>query len=701
VSSTTSAAKGQSKTNDASFRNPQSPIRILPSLLHYLPILWLLGAPLTFTLLTTGLIGAERLRRHCTYLTSGPAYEACQRLASSLRLSRQVALAACDSLAQPLLVGILRPLILLPAAALTAWTPAELEMVLLHELAHVRRWDNLVNLLQRLVESLLFFHPAVWLVSRQVRRDREDCCDALVVAHTKRPEAYATLLLTIASTPRSRLRDLLTTNPALASAMANHPLQSRIRRILKLPEEPMRVTRRTLVAVLALPLLAISAMVYTAAADDAENPPPSKGTASEAETSTTTKTEAILNAPSTTTFPSASDNKGTTIESGATAPTPIKQTKIETRQSSRDVLTPKQRKQLQGLAQPGDIPAAVMPFPVSPDEVALRVKELNALGHNIRVANSDDFTVLFIVAAHPGAADVPGPTRTENGPSPNQKEPDAQVEAQQNNWPLVKQLNREIASLEDQVVTAKKEVVDLEAIMQLAGQQTHPDAATLGAAIEIEAQKDQTLADFNKKLADLNQQLQQLTGSSNADQDKVKQLNAQIEKLNQERAIYGIKLQHQLRDKLQKIPDDAWRQALAEHELRLEATTKKLKDLETQIAIRNDQILHLAPPKPPEAAAQTADLPLPHENLATAVHDAPKTTIAGVRSVQKFPPNADPKAIQEFIDHQKASGLQILQQKHEDGSITIVAGDRVVTWQAGVPAGLFLSPQDQTKADRA
>jgi beta-lactamase regulating signal transducer with metallopeptidase domain len=68
-------------------------------------------------------------------------------------------------------------------------------MVLVHELAHVQRWDNAVNLVQRVVESLLFFHPAVWIVSGWVRRDREDCCDAVVVRHTARPQAYAELLL--------------------------------------------------------------------------------------------------------------------------------------------------------------------------------------------------------------------------------------------------------------------------------------------------------------------------------------------------------------------------------------------------------------------------------------------------------------------------------------------------------------------------
>ena len=144
--------------------------------------------------------------------------------------------AVCDSLASPVLVGIVRPLVLLPPAALTGWSPEQVEMVLLHELAHVRRWGNLVNLVQRVVEALLFFHPAVWWVSRWVRRDREECCDAVVVAHIAKPQAYAELLVALASTHQ----------PLAGLAMARHPLTRRIRRVLNLEDETMLVSRSTL-----------------------------------------------------------------------------------------------------------------------------------------------------------------------------------------------------------------------------------------------------------------------------------------------------------------------------------------------------------------------------------------------------------------------------------------------------------------------
>jgi beta-lactamase regulating signal transducer with metallopeptidase domain len=203
----------------------------------YLPWLWCVGTPLTFLLLAMGLVGAERLRSSCQLLEGGPISTACDELRGALGITRQVGIAVCERIATPLLVGVVKPLILLPPAALNGWTTAELEMVLVHELAHVRRWDNAVNLAQRIVESLLFFHPAVWIVSGWVRRDREDCCDAAVVRHTAKPQAYAELLLALASHQPLA---------GLATGMAQHPVAGRIRRILKLEDEPMLVTRKGL-----------------------------------------------------------------------------------------------------------------------------------------------------------------------------------------------------------------------------------------------------------------------------------------------------------------------------------------------------------------------------------------------------------------------------------------------------------------------
>jgi beta-lactamase regulating signal transducer with metallopeptidase domain len=229
-------------------RNATSTPLLLDRIASSLPAVWLIGAPLTFLLLATGLVGAERLRNSAQVLTSGIVCETCERVRTALKLSRSVAVAASDRVLSPVLIGIVRPMILLPASALSGWSPEELELILTHELAHVRRWDNAVNLGQRVVESLLFFQPAVWVVSRWVRHDREECCDAVVVRHTNRPHDYAELLLSAAAP---------TPVVFAGAAMARSPVAARVRRILNLPEETMLVSRSVLVlGLLSLGLLA-------------------------------------------------------------------------------------------------------------------------------------------------------------------------------------------------------------------------------------------------------------------------------------------------------------------------------------------------------------------------------------------------------------------------------------------------------------
>jgi len=213
----------------------------------WLPWIWIIGAPLTLGWSIVGLAGAERLRRLSLSGTEHNVGQVCKRLARSLSVSRDVAVCVCDRIAAPILVGVVRPAILLPATLVSGMPPDQLEMVLLHELAHVRRWDNLVNLLQRIAESLLFFHPAVWLVSRWVRLEREQCCDDVVLSHVGDQEAYAEALLTVVQDSPSRRRSpfalAVGTRAAVTSGAGSH-LGMRIRRILVWEEETMQVSHK-------------------------------------------------------------------------------------------------------------------------------------------------------------------------------------------------------------------------------------------------------------------------------------------------------------------------------------------------------------------------------------------------------------------------------------------------------------------------
>ena len=102
----------------------------------------------------------------------------------SHRLGLKVAptVAWCEQISIPVVVGVLKPMILLPMAVVSGLTTTQLQALMLHELSHIRRFDPIVNLFQRIIEAVLFFHPVVWFVSRRISIEREKAADDMVLA---------------------------------------------------------------------------------------------------------------------------------------------------------------------------------------------------------------------------------------------------------------------------------------------------------------------------------------------------------------------------------------------------------------------------------------------------------------------------------------------------------------------------------------
>src|SRR6185295_8555391 len=115
-------------------------------------------------------------------------------LAERLAITRPVRLAVSTLAQVPAVVGWLKPIVLVPAGVFAGMTAEQIEALLAHELAHVRRYDYLVNLVQTAAETLFFYHPAVWWVSRQIRTERENCCDDLAVEVSGNTLAYVQAL---------------------------------------------------------------------------------------------------------------------------------------------------------------------------------------------------------------------------------------------------------------------------------------------------------------------------------------------------------------------------------------------------------------------------------------------------------------------------------------------------------------------------
>jgi beta-lactamase regulating signal transducer with metallopeptidase domain len=154
--------------------------------------------------------------------------EALARVARRVGVARAVRLCQSALVEVPTVVGHLRPLILIPASALTGLSPEQLEAVLAHELAHVRRHDYLVNLLQTAAETLLFYHPAAWWVSRRARAEREHACDDVAVRATGDVLLYARSLAQMEHLRRERGE-----TPALALAANGGSLMQRIQRLVQ------------------------------------------------------------------------------------------------------------------------------------------------------------------------------------------------------------------------------------------------------------------------------------------------------------------------------------------------------------------------------------------------------------------------------------------------------------------------------------
>lgn len=200
-----------------------------------------------------------------------------ENLRRRLRVSQAVRLVEAAWAPTPAVVGALRPVVLLPAAALTGLTTGQVEALLAHELAHVRRHDYLVNLFQVVVETVLFYHPAVWWISASIREERENCCDDLAAQACGDRAAYVRALAAMEA-----LRPL----PAhLAVAASGGSLIRRVRRLLGAPPTGPS-GRRSLAAALVAALFAALPLTTgrpaARAADETSKPASAEKTAAPA-----------------------------------------------------------------------------------------------------------------------------------------------------------------------------------------------------------------------------------------------------------------------------------------------------------------------------------------------------------------------------------------------------------------------------------
>lgn len=156
---------------------------------------WLAGVALMSLRIVTAIVGGGRLRSRCRPLEDPETLTLIEQLRDSMGIGRSIRVLVGERITIPGVIGCFWPTLLLPASMLSGIPVADLQAILAHELAHIKRYDYLVHFLQMVVEALLFFNPAVWWISRQVRIEREACCDAAGVQWTGQRTKYAEALV--------------------------------------------------------------------------------------------------------------------------------------------------------------------------------------------------------------------------------------------------------------------------------------------------------------------------------------------------------------------------------------------------------------------------------------------------------------------------------------------------------------------------
>ena len=238
---------------------------LLPSILAYslpyISVLWLVTIVILSSKLLIEIRNVNNLPMHSSISPSLALSVRFDELAKQIKLAKTPKLLISLKAEVPMAIGWLKPVVLLPASMVTGLNSAQLEMLILHELAHIRRHDYLVNFLQTLIELLFFFHPCVHWIGKQMRNEREYCSDDIAVQHCGDAIAYAH---TLTDTASLCAKNHFHTIPTMAMAASGGDLKERVLRLVDHHCAPTNNTSKWLAAVsllLALALLSVNQLL--------------------------------------------------------------------------------------------------------------------------------------------------------------------------------------------------------------------------------------------------------------------------------------------------------------------------------------------------------------------------------------------------------------------------------------------------------
>jgi bla regulator protein blaR1 len=189
--------------------------------------LWILGSFALFVRLIFAFIFVNKVKNSSQNTTNASLENLVETLKVKMGMQQAIGIKESKAVNLPMMMGVLKPMILIPASLLTGLSNSQLEVIIAHELAHIKRHDYLLNGVQSLIEVLYFFHPAMWLLSAQIRIERENCCDDMAIAACGNKILLAKTLVQLQET-------MTVPHFAMAFGKKQNPLLARIQRIVGL-----------------------------------------------------------------------------------------------------------------------------------------------------------------------------------------------------------------------------------------------------------------------------------------------------------------------------------------------------------------------------------------------------------------------------------------------------------------------------------
>lgn len=261
------------KTSDAVNALYQSTLHSSQSLavnsqIQWMTLAWLLGCVFFTLRMLLGLTWISQTQRNARHHTNPSLQSTLTRLIHRFGINRHITLLLSNEIESPMTTGWWKPIILVPSALLTQVSPEYLEALIAHELAHIKRFDYLINLLQSLIEIVLFFHPVVWWLSKQIRTERENIADDLAAHALGNPHRLAAAL--------AALDQFQLSHPLLAQAAHGGNLMSRIQRLVKPKQAILNWKVSAILIGMVLACLTVYASATTSNADNSKQTANSK-----------------------------------------------------------------------------------------------------------------------------------------------------------------------------------------------------------------------------------------------------------------------------------------------------------------------------------------------------------------------------------------------------------------------------------------